>query len=119
MCDNLEKIYSMIGIARKAGKTSTGTLGAKTSLVRGRACLLIMSGDIAEKTKESLVSSCEKRRIPWLVLGGDRYNLGVCVGKAYRVAITVNDRNIAQAIIDCIRSMGEEVESTGVVEWPK
>ncbi len=114
----MRKIYSMIGLAQRAGKISSGTLAAKTSLLRGRACLLIMSNDISEKTKEALVSGCTKRGIPWLVLG-NKYNLGNCVGKAYRVTIAVNDQVMAEAIISLFKSMGEEVENTGVVEWPK
>ena len=119
MCDRLKKVYNLIGLAYRAGKVSAGTMAAKTSLLRRRACLLIMSQDISINTKDTLVSTCEKQRIPW-VLMGDKYVLGTSVGKAYRVAVTVNESGMARAIVDALQVVGEEEKSMGVVvEWPK
>jgi len=114
----LKKIFSMIGFAQKAGKVSSGSLAVKTSLLRRKAYLLVMSNDISEKTKESLISSCVKLKIPWTILG-NKYELGTCVGKAYRVAIAINDRGLAETIMNLVKSTGEDGKSTGVVEWPK
>ncbi|MDD2620104.1 MAG: ribosomal L7Ae/L30e/S12e/Gadd45 family protein [Syntrophomonadaceae bacterium] len=114
----MKNVYSMIGFAQKAGKASSGAQAAKTSLLRRRAYLLIISNDIAENTKSSLLASCEKQKIPWLVLS-DKYSLGTCVGKAYRVAVTINDSGMAQTIIEAVKSKGEELKTMGVVEWPK
>jgi len=50
---------------------------------------------------------------------GDKNQLGNCVGKAYRVAVTINDENMASTIIKSIDALGEKVKSTGVVEWQK
>jgi len=118
VCDRVKRIFNMIGFAQKAGKASSGSLAAKTSLLRKKAYLLIMSNDISEKTKEALTSSCTKQKIPWIMLG-NKYELGTSVGKAYRVAVAVNDRNLAKAIMNLVKTMGAEVKSTGVVEWPK
>lgn len=114
----MRKVYSIIGFAQKAGKVSSGTLAAKTSILSNRAYLLIMSNDISEKTKETLILNCKKRKIPWIVLG-DKYELGTCVGKAYRVSVTINDQGMAKSILTTVRSDGEETNSMGVVEWPK
>jgi ribosomal protein L7Ae-like RNA K-turn-binding protein len=118
VCDSLKKVYNLIGLAYRAGKLSAGTMAAKTSLLRRRACLLIMSEDISDSTKDTLVTTCIKQRIPWLMLG-DKYVLGTSVGKAYRVAVTVNDSGLAKAIIDASQDVGDEGKSMGVVEWPK
>lgn len=118
MCDNLIKIYSMLGLAQKAGKLSSGMLAVKTSLIRRRAHLLLMSNDIAENSKEMLVNTCQKVNIPWVILG-NKYELGASVGKAYRVAVTINDKKMATAILDVLRGMGDKIESMGVVEWPR
>lgn len=120
MCDRLKKVYSLIGLAQRAGKLSSGTMAAKGSLLRKRAHLLIMSDDIAENTKDSLVSASDKLEIPWVLLGS-KFILGNSVGKAYRVAITVNDRDIAKAIINAINASKEEnkINHMGVVKWLK
>lgn len=114
----LKKVYSLIGFAQKAGKISSGTMAAKTSLLRKRARVLVMSNDISEKTRDSLVGTCNKQNIPWIIIG-NKTDLGICVGKAYRVALTVNDENMAEAIIKALKEMGEAVNNMGVDEWPK
>jgi len=97
----LKKVYSMIGFAQKAGKISSGASAARTSILRRKACLLIMSNDISDNSKESLVKSCEKKKIPWITVGS-KYELGTCVGKAYRVAVSINDSGMAGTIIGII-----------------
>ncbi len=114
-----KNIYQLIGLACKAGLVSSGSMAAKSSLLRRRASLLIISRDISEKTKDELVSSSRKRDIPWLVLG-DKYRLGAHVGKAYRVALTINDRGFAQAILKALDELQvDEANDMGVVEWQK
>ncbi|MDD3853043.1 MAG: ribosomal L7Ae/L30e/S12e/Gadd45 family protein [Syntrophomonadaceae bacterium] len=114
----MKKIFAMIGMAQKAGKVSAGAVAAKNSIVRKRACLLIMSNDISSATKESLQSNCEKLGIPCITVG-DKFELGTAVGKAYRVAVTINDKGFAGAILNQSESVGIRIESTGVVQWPK
>lgn len=113
----MNKVHNLIGLAQKSGKASAGTMAARSSLIRRRAYLLVLSGDMSEKTKESLIANCRKQKVPWLILG-DKYSLGNSVGKAYRVAVTINDEGFARSIIDLVKSMGEE-NTMGVVEWPK
>ncbi len=114
----MQKIFSMIGFAQKAGKVSAGTMAARSSLLRLKANLLIMSYDISENTRESLISLCKKRKVPWIILG-NKFELGTSVGKAYRVALTINEPGMANSIIELLKSRGEGLNSTGVVEWPK
>ncbi len=118
MCDNLYKIYSLLGFAQKAGKISAGTTAVKSSLTRRNAHLLVMSNDIADNSKEMLENICQKVDVPYLTLGS-KYELGKSVGKAYRVAITINDKKMAQAIWQAFHEKGEKRETVGVVEWPE
>jgi ribosomal protein L7Ae-like RNA K-turn-binding protein len=62
-----------------------------------------MSEDISANTRQSLQSICSKQNIPWIVMGS-KYELGNSVGKAYRVAVTVNDEGLAQAILKALES---------------
>lgn len=115
---NLKKAYNIIGLAQKAGKVSAGTLAAQTSLMRKRACLLVLSADTSSSTRDSLVSLCKRQKIPWVEFG-NKYDLGTSVGKAYRVALTINDPGMAKAMIDCLDAARDDTTSTGVVQWPK
>lgn len=114
----MQKIYSMLGFAQKAGKVSAGTFAAKSSLTRRKAYLLLMSNDIADNSKADLVNACEKVKIPWVIVGS-KYDLGTSVGKAYRVAVTINEQKMAQAILRVLGEMRDKEETMGVVEWPK
>ena len=111
------KLYNLLGLAMRSGAVSSGAVAVKNSLLRNRAYLLVLSDDISEKTKESLVAWCKKQNIPWLT-GGDKYRLGNAVGKAYRVAVTVNDEGIARQIMK-VYAAGDEPNKMGVDEWPK
>lgn len=93
-------------------------MAARTSLIRKRACLLVMSSDISSSTKESLMSLCKRQKVPWVEIG-NKYDLGTAVGKAYRVALTINDSNMAKALLDCLETAKNDTTSTGVVQWPK
>jgi ribosomal protein L7Ae-like RNA K-turn-binding protein len=110
-------MYNLLGLAMKSGAVSSGAVAVKNSLLRNRACLLIVSDDIAKNTKETLIAWCEKQHIPYLT-AGDKYGLGNAVGKAYRVAVTVNEEGIARQIMK-VYAAGDEPNTTGVDEWPK
>lgn len=114
----MRKVYNLIGLAQRAGKTSSGATAARTSLLRNKACILLMSEDISSNSRELLLKSCQKHNIPWIILGS-RYELGNSTGKAYRVALTINEAGIAEAILKAIAAAGIEAKSMGVVEWPR
>jgi ribosomal protein L7Ae-like RNA K-turn-binding protein len=115
----VKNVFGLLGLAKKAGKISSGTMAARTSVDKGRANLLIISNDIAVRTKEILVAACDKRNVPWLVIG-NKYELGLAVGKNCRVAVTVNDPGLARSVLNNFEdSMGSELISVGVVQWPK
>ncbi len=114
----MRKVYNLIGIAQRGGKVSSGNTAAEKSLLGQQACLLIMSEDIAINSRDVLQRICERQRIPWFILGS-KFELGNSVGKPYRVALTINDAGLAQAIIKAVKSVYIEAKTTGVVEWPK
>jgi ribosomal protein L7Ae-like RNA K-turn-binding protein len=113
----MKKVYGLLGMAARAGKISSGTMAAKSSMISRRACLLVISNDIAPASRDSLMSACQRAKIPWVEVG-DKYELGNAVGKAYRVALTVNDEGIAGALIKRIKE-AEAAKSMGVDEWRK
>lgn len=114
----MQKIYNLIGIAHRAGQTSSGVMASCSSIKRNRACILLMSQDISPNTQDALVKYCKKQKIPWIMLGS-RCELGNSIGKADRVALTINETGIARAILKAVGAAGIEVKSMGVVEWPR
>lgn len=110
----MKKIYNLIGLAYKAGKASSGSMAVKESLGQGKACLLIICSDIAGNTKAELIKNGEKTKTPW-IMAGSKYELGSCIGKSHRVAITINDMGFAQALLKESETAGLEIKCAGVV----
>ncbi len=118
VCDILQKVYSLLGFTQKAGQLSAGNEAVKASLSNGKASLLIISNDIADNSKKELLSISQSANIPHIVMGS-KYELGLSIGKAYRVAVTINNKKMATAILKAFQWTGEKRETMGVVEWPK
>lgn len=91
-------------------------VAAKSSILRKKAHLLLMSTDIAVNTREELLAACCKTGIEW-AQWGTRFELGQAVGKPYRVAVTVNDRGFAMAIKKQLERSGDKSNNgMGVVQ---
>jgi len=84
----------------------------RESMSKKKAFILVMSEDIADNSKEILLRGCKKSGIPYLILG-DRFELGNSIGKSARVALTVNDRGLAQAVTKALTAAGREVKTWG------
>ena len=113
----MKKLYNQIGLAQKGGMLSSGAMAVKSSLASGKACLLIMSEDIADNTKENLINLCRTLQKPFIIFG-NKYDLGHAAGKSYRVAATIDNEGIAQAVLGGYKAMEEE-RSREVDIWPK
>jgi len=116
--DRLSRVYNLIGIAQRAGLTSSGATAVRASLTKRQARVVLMSRDIADNSRDALIKSCSKNEIPWFIIG-DKFKLGASLGKAHRVAMTINDSGMASAIMKAIQAADNEAKSMGVVEWPR
>lgn len=114
----MKNVYDLIGIAQRAGKVSSGTTAVQHSLSGRRAKLLLISADAAPNSRDSIMSLSRKYKVPCITMG-DRYDLGHSLGKSFRVALTINDSGLADAILKAAKSADIEANTTGVVEWPK
>lgn len=108
----MRQVYNLIGIAQRAGKISSGMEAIRESMAKKRAFILVMSEDIADNTKEILLRSRKKSGIPCLIMG-DRFELGGSIGKPARVALTVDDQGLAQAITQALKTAGREAKTWG------
>lgn len=96
-----DKIFSMLGLARKAGKLLSGSDVCEHAVKSGKVFLLIISGDSSEGTKKNFQDMCSYRRVPFRILG-DRYRLGKCTGKDERVVIALTDKGFSDVILKMI-----------------
>lgn len=93
-----EKIYGMIGLARRAGKTVSGGYSTMEAVKSGKAKLVIISEDASSRTRKTISDKCKYRDIPLRVVdSGER--LGRCMGQEDRKSMAVTDMQMAQAIL--------------------
>jgi ribosomal protein L7Ae-like RNA K-turn-binding protein len=98
----MNQFYTLLGLARKAGKLFSGQMAVETAIKKGTARLVIIAGDASDNTCERLASLANNNNLPFLVYG-KKEEIGKAVGKNPRASVCISDRNFAQAIEHCLR----------------
>lgn len=94
---NLNRVYSMLGLAMKAGQIVSGEFATDKSVKGGKACLVIVSEDASDNTKKMFSNMCEFYEVPRYFFG-TKEELGHAIGKAMRSSLAVTDENFAKSI---------------------
>lgn len=99
-----EKIFSLLGMARRAGRLSLGHDAVIESIVRNRARLCIVSEDGSDRLKKELAHACsyEDKDIPFFELDCSTERLSKAVGQKMST-LTVDDEGFAAALIKLIQ----------------
>ena len=101
-----DKFLNMLGLAKKAGKLSTGHDATFESITKGKACACFLCADASDRLKEEFgrTTKFEGRDIPLLEIGYERDDLYAATG--IRAAVfSVDDENFAKKII----TLAEEI----------
>lgn len=94
-----EKIFSLLGLARRAGKLSLGHDAVIQSVVKNRAKLCLASGETSERLRRELEHACsfKDKNIPFFTLPCGMEKLSKAVGTKIGV-LSVDDEGFAAAI---------------------
>lgn len=103
-----DKLKSLLGLARRAGKLAIGDEACMKLIRSGRAQLVILARDASENTKKKYGDKCAYYKSR-LVVTGDRNALGHAVGRSGQVVAAVEDAGFARSISACLENA--EVES--------
>ena len=98
MQDNMDRFYSMLGLAVKAGKVASGSFMVEQEVRQGRARLVILTGDIGPAVSKKIIEGCERYGIP-MIGNGDRERLSHAAGKEDRSCFAVTDAGFAGALL--------------------
>lgn len=91
------KVLSLVGLATKAGKTSSGEFSTEKAVKEGKACLVIVSEESSDNTKKKFQNMCTYYEVP-MYFYGTKEELGAAMGKEFRASLSVNDQGLADAI---------------------
>jgi len=94
-----KKFFSMIGLAQKAGRVTSGEDACIMEIKSGRSKLVIVAMDSSDNTKKNFQRLCNFRNIP-LIEYGTKEVLGKCIGKEYRAVLSIADHKFAKAIMN-------------------
>ena len=98
----MNKILSLLGFAAKAGRLSFGYEAAVSSVKSRKACLVVTTEDISQKSRKEIVFFCGKADIKSLVLEGISIkDVSDAVGRKCGI-ISVNDSGFADALIKAL-----------------
>lgn len=92
-----DKIFSMIGLAMKAGKVVSGEFMTEKMIKTGKAFLVIVSYAASDNTKKMFRNMCAFYEVPFYIYG-TKEELGHSMGKEFRASLAVTDEGFAKSI---------------------
>ena len=93
----IDKIYRMLGMAKRAGKISSGEKGCKDAIRFGKSFLVILASDTGANTTKNISDSCKFYEVPLYIIG-TMAELGHSIGHEFNAVVSVNDEGFAKTI---------------------
>ena len=96
------KVYSMIGLAERAGKVVSGEFSTEKAVKSKKACLVVLASDASANTRKHFSDMCAYRNVH-LCIYGNKEELGHAIGKQMRANLAVTDQGFADSIRERIK----------------
>lgn len=106
---NIDRVLSMLSLAKKAGRTASGGFLAEEAVRSGKACLVIISTDASENTGKKFRNMCKFRGIPY-VMFGEKDSLGKYTGSELKSVVAVTDPGFAGSILKMLSDIDNREE---------
>lgn len=95
------RIYSFIGLARKAGGVAAGDNAVEYAIKCERAACVILADDASPNTTKKFMASCGAKGIP-IIRFGAKQRLGEILGKTAYSVIAITDKRFSARIEEMI-----------------
>lgn len=92
------KMLSLLGLAKRAGKVVSGEFSVEKAVKSGRACLVIVAEDASANTRKSFKDMCTYYKCP-LIFTATKDELGHAIGCEFRASAAVMDSGFAQSLL--------------------
>ena len=97
------KVFSLIGIATKAGKTVSGEFSVERAVKDGKAVVVVVAEEASANTKKMFTNMCNFYNVP-LYIYGTKDELGKAMGKQMRASMAITDEGLGKALEKQIKS---------------
>lgn len=95
--DKIKKVFSLIGLAMRAGKVVSGDDSTLLELKKGRVKLVLIAEDASNNTQKLFKDKSSYRNIPYIICS-TKNNMGSAMGKSPRAVIGIKDDGFAESI---------------------
>lgn len=100
------KTLSLIGLASRARKVSSGEFSVEKAIKSYNAFLVIIAEDASDNTKKKFSDMCSYYETP-IIFYSSKDELGHSIGKEYRASLAILDENFAAGIMEKIDSLSK------------
>jgi len=90
--DKIKKVFSLIGLAMRAGKVVSGD-----DSTLGRVKLVLIAEDASNNTQKLFKDKSSYRKIPYIICS-TKNDMGLAMGKSPRAVIGIKDDGFAESI---------------------
>ncbi|HHM23465.1 MAG TPA: DUF448 domain-containing protein [Bacteroidetes bacterium] len=113
-----DKVYSLVGLARKAGKAVFGQEAVERAIKQRQARLVLLATDAAINTRKRFIDLCRQRGVP-LRLYGTKSDWGHWMGKESTAILAILHEGFADAVYAEISRSESAKEAGGRKSPPK
>ena len=93
----MEKILSLLGFAKKAGKLVTGTNAVLRSILYGDAYLVIITDDAGSSVKDKFKRICAENDVKLYILGNSK-DLERATGEENKVIYSITEKGFSDKL---------------------
>lgn len=93
----MNKILSMLSLAKRAGKLVSGEFLVEDSIRRKKSKLVVIASDASENTKKLFKNKCMFYGVDYFIYAS-KEELGFSIGKFKRASLSIEDENFASKI---------------------
>ncbi len=93
----MQKVFGLIGLAKRAGRLALGESPSKDAVRFGKAKLVIIAEDASDNTKKSITDSCKYYGVKFYI-AATKESLGHAVGNSFNAAVAILDDGFAKNI---------------------
>lgn len=110
---NEKRILSLVGMAKKAGRTISGTDAVVNAIEAGEVYLVIVTKDASERTKKNFRLAVSNTGLPIFTFSTMDL-LGKYLGKEQRAVCGIADRGFARKLIEFLERYNEMEETNNI-----
>ena len=92
-----DRILSMLGLAVKAGKVTSGEFSTEKAVKSGTAFLVLVSEEASDNTRKMFRNMCSFYQVPMYIYAS-KEALGHAIGKQFRASVAVLDEGFAKCL---------------------